>query len=72
MAEVKRDRCSVCLAEFAINKNGTLRWHLGDKYVGRWRQLCDGAGKPPAVMHDPLGPDGWARGLIERAETDRG
>lgn len=62
----RKDRCSECLGEFVVNKDGTIRWHLGSKYVGRFRQLCPGVGKPPAVMHDPLGEGGWVRALIER------
>lgn len=58
MTARKRDRCSVCLAEFLVKADGTIRYH------GPHPKPCPGGGKPPAVMHDPLGPDGWARSLI--------
>jgi hypothetical protein len=41
-------RCATCGGTFVVKKDGTLRWHLGTKTVGRWRQMCDGAGEPPA------------------------
>jgi hypothetical protein len=67
MDEKRRDRCSVCLAEFQVNKDGMIRHHGGDPVPNMpYREYrCKGSGKPPAVMYDPLGPDGWARGLIE-------
>lgn len=52
------DRCSECLGEFRVKKDGTLGWHCGDKYVGRWRQVCEGVGKPPAILDNP--PAGFA------------
>ena len=67
MAEKRRDRCPECLAEFRVKADGTMGWHLGDLWVAGRQQMCSGVGKPPAVMHDPLGPDGWARGLIKSA-----
>lgn len=54
--------CSHCLGEFLVRKDGMIRHH-----GARGRSPCPGANKPPAVMHDALGEDGWARGLIERA-----
>ncbi len=69
-----RDRCSECLGEFEVKKDGTLRHHggapgTGDTHLraGARAYRCPGSGKPPAEMHDPAGPDGWARGLIEGA-----
>lgn len=59
-SERKRDRCSVCLLEFEVRGDGMIRYH------GPHPNPCAGGGKPPAVMHDPLAPGGWARGLIER------
>jgi hypothetical protein len=62
-----RDRCSECLGMYAVRADGMIGRH------GKLGNHCPGVGQPPAVMHDPLGPDGWARGLIERAEVpDRG
>jgi hypothetical protein len=46
------------LGEFAVRADGMIGHH------GKPR--CDGVGKPPAEMHDPLAEDGWARALIER------
>ena len=61
MAERRKDRCSECLLEFFVRQDGMIRYH------GPHPNPCPGGGKPPAVMHDPLGQGGWARGLIQNA-----
>lgn len=53
-----KDRCPECLGEFAVRADGMIRYH------GPHPRPCPGGGKPPAVMHDPLAEDGWARVLI--------
>lgn len=40
--------CSVCGCHVATRKDGNIRHHLGTKYDGRWRQMCEGTHKPPA------------------------
>ena len=44
-----RGRCGTCGRSIALTKSGVLRNHNGDVYVARWRQVCEGTGKPPAV-----------------------
>ena len=56
-----RAKCGECGNYFMTTKTGGMRWHCGTKYVGRWRQMCEGVGKPPA----PDAPGGPGRG-----ETD--
>lgn len=33
--------------DVTLTKAGTMRQHSGDVFVGRWRQTCEGTGKPP-------------------------
>lgn len=42
--------CPVCGGRFVVTKKGVMRWHLGGLYVGRWRQMCEGVGKPPKEL----------------------
>lgn len=42
-----RGQCPVCGENFALTKAGVMRHHNGDVYVGGWRQVCEGVGKPP-------------------------
>jgi len=55
MGEPRRGRCPECPGTFALTRGGLLRYHLGTKYDGMWRQMCDGAGRAPAeVVADPV------------------
>lgn len=44
-----RGKCPTCEGTFQLKKDGTLRWHAGDVYVGGWRQMCDGVGRKPVA-----------------------
>lgn len=46
-------KCPECDNTFQLRKDGTLRHHLGNEMVGRWRQVCKGIGLPP--VSKPLG-----------------
>lgn len=44
---IKKANCPVCKVKFVVKADGTMRWHLGDTYQGRWRQICKGVGQVP-------------------------
>lgn len=54
----KTARCSECLGEFQLKKDGTIRYH------GPHPNPCPGGGKSPAVMHHPV----WA-GVFVKEKT---
>lgn len=56
MSTATKAKCPDCPGEFTTTKAGLMRWHCGTKYVGRWRQMCEGVGKKPAVLHKPWTP----------------
>jgi hypothetical protein len=43
----ERGRCPVCTGAFVVTKAGVMRWHLGDYWNGRFRQMCAGVGQAP-------------------------
>ena len=46
---IKRHVCPVCKRDdVSITKSGVMRHHSGDIWEGGWRQVCRGAGLPPA------------------------
>lgn len=56
MSTKTKAKCPDCPGEFTTTKSGGMRWHCGDKYVARVRQMCTGVGKAPAVLHKPWTP----------------
>lgn len=45
--------CPDCGAYRCVKADGTMRWHLGETFAGRWRQLCGGVGKKPVDTPTP-------------------
>lgn len=53
MADYGSGECPECGGTFKLKQDGTMRHHLGNETVGRWRQACKGIGDLP--VSKPLG-----------------
>lgn len=51
-AERARITCPVCTGTFTLTSARRSRWRCATEYIGRFRQMCAGVGKPPRAADD--------------------